>query len=148
MALDRLQVENIRCIQVADLSFDARRNLIVGPNASGKTSLLEAIYLLGRARSFRSSRNETLIRSGTEELTAVGFFVAAWIGYAIVVVASPPEGTQLDVEKVLDECRRSLPAWMVPLKIVERGSLPRNPNGKIDRKSLANELQQLFAAAS
>jgi len=74
MALDRLQVENVRCIQAADLSFDADRNLIIGANASGKTSLLEAVYFLGRARSFRSSRNETLVRSGTDSLIAVGHF--------------------------------------------------------------------------
>ena len=54
------------------LEFDARCNLICGPNASGKTSLLEAIYFLGRARSFRVSRNETLIRRGATAFTTTG----------------------------------------------------------------------------
>jgi DNA replication and repair protein RecF len=72
MGLERLHVENVRCIASAELEFDVRRNLIYGPNASGKTSLLEAIYLLGRARSFRSSRNEALVREGADGLTAVG----------------------------------------------------------------------------
>jgi DNA replication and repair protein RecF len=73
MRLERLCVENVRCISAADLAFDARRNLIYGPNASGKTSLLEAIYFIGRGRSFRAARNETLIAAGEERLTVTGF---------------------------------------------------------------------------
>jgi len=72
MALERLQLENVRCIQAADLVLDARRNLIYGANASGKTSLLEAIYFLGRARSFRASKGETLIRAGADRLVTTG----------------------------------------------------------------------------
>jgi acyl-coenzyme A synthetase/AMP-(fatty) acid ligase len=38
---------------------------------------------------------------------------------------------------------------MVPARILERkASLPRNPNGKIDRKLLAQEFQNLFEAAA
>src|SRR5688500_19710294 len=72
MALERLQLENVRCIQAADLVFSARCNLIYGANASGKTSLLEAIYFLGRARSFRASKGETLIRTGADRLVTTG----------------------------------------------------------------------------
>ena len=46
--------------------------LISGPNASGKTSLLEAIYVLGRGRSFRTRRLEHLIRRGTERFVVFG----------------------------------------------------------------------------
>ena len=74
MTLNRLHVENVRCIEATDLQLDASRNLIIGPNASGKTSFLEAIYFLGRARSFRSSRSETLVRNGSDDLTTVGHF--------------------------------------------------------------------------
>ena len=72
MALERLQLENVRCIPAADLAFSARCNLIYGANASGKTSLLEAIYFLGRARSFRASKGETLIRTGADRLVTTG----------------------------------------------------------------------------
>lgn len=37
-------------------------NLIIGPNASGKTSLLEGIYILGHGRSFKERRLDTLIQ--------------------------------------------------------------------------------------
>ena len=72
MSLRRLEVRDFRCIETADLEFDARCNLISGANASGKTSLLESIFFLGRGRSFRTPRNETLIRKGTDELMLSG----------------------------------------------------------------------------
>ncbi len=59
-----------------DLEFDGRCNLISGANASGKTSLLESIFFLGRGRSFRTARNETLIRKGADELLLTGRFEA------------------------------------------------------------------------
>lgn len=68
------------------------------------------------------------------------------LGQAIVVVATAPDGEKLDTEALLARCREALPQFMVPSRIVAReGSLPRNPNGKIDRKLLAVELQQLYS---
>ena len=76
MSLRRLEVRDFRCIAATDLEFDGRCNLISGANASGKTSLLEAIFFLGRGRSFRTARNETLIRKGAAELLLTGRFEA------------------------------------------------------------------------
>ena len=72
MSLRHLEVRDFRCIASAELDFDSRCNLISGPNASGKTSLLEAIFFLGRGRSFRTARTETLIRNGADELMVAG----------------------------------------------------------------------------
>ena len=72
MALRRVQVTDFRCLHRADLDLDTAFTLISGPNASGKTSLLEAIYVLGRGRSFRTRRLEPLIRSGAERMMVVG----------------------------------------------------------------------------
>jgi len=66
------------------------------------------------------------------------------LGQAIVVVASAPAGIRLNPEVLLAHCARAMPAYMVPLRIVERADLPRNPNGKIDRKRLADEFVELF----
>jgi DNA replication and repair protein RecF len=59
-------------LQSAELQPDAHFTLISGPNASGKTSLLEAIYILGRGRSFRTRRLEHLIRNGAERFVVFG----------------------------------------------------------------------------
>lgn len=72
MPLAALQLERFRCITAARLDFDARYNLVVGANASGKTSLLEAIYFLGRGRSFRTRRLERIIQQGESDFMAVG----------------------------------------------------------------------------
>lgn len=47
-------------------------NLIWGGNGSGKTSLLESIFLLGRGRSFRTRNSERLIRHGQDRLVVFG----------------------------------------------------------------------------
>jgi DNA replication and repair protein RecF len=64
MALESLSITGLRCIEQADLQPAPGLNLVLGKNASGKTSLLEAIFLLGRGRSFRSARREAAIREG------------------------------------------------------------------------------------
>src|SRR5690606_19538037 len=68
LRLNRLVVNDVRCIGEAQLQLSPGTNLIVGPNGSGKTSLLEAVWLLGTARSFRTSRAAELIRHGSERL--------------------------------------------------------------------------------
>jgi acyl-CoA ligase (AMP-forming) (exosortase A-associated) len=66
------------------------------------------------------------------------------LGQAIVVAATPPGGLSVDEARILAECRKQLPPFMVPQRIVAREVLPRNPNGKIDRKLLANEYVSIF----
>ncbi|MDP9115560.1 MAG: AAA family ATPase, partial [Acidobacteriota bacterium] len=70
--MSRLQVTDFRCLQSAQIELDRRFTLISGPNASGKTSLLEAIYVLGRGRSFRTRRLDHLIRNGAERFVVFG----------------------------------------------------------------------------
>ncbi len=72
MPLLAVQVENLRCLRSVDLQLDPQLTVVTGPNASGKTSLLEAIFFLGRGRSFRSRQAEKLIRTGAEALTVIG----------------------------------------------------------------------------
>jgi DNA replication and repair protein RecF len=72
VSLRRVQVTDFRCLQSAALDLDSRFTLISGANASGKTSLLEAIYVLGRGRSFRTRRLEHLIRHGAENFVVFG----------------------------------------------------------------------------
>jgi DNA replication and repair protein RecF len=67
-----VQVTDFRCLQSAELDLDPHFTLISGSNASGKTSLLEAMYVLGRGRSFRTRRLEHLIRHGNERFVVFG----------------------------------------------------------------------------
>lgn len=72
MSLVHLEARDLRNLEAATVVPSPRLNFLVGPNASGKTSLLEAIYLLGRARSFRTAQLNQLIRFGQPALTVVG----------------------------------------------------------------------------
>jgi DNA replication and repair protein RecF len=72
MSLAELRIENLRCIESAELRFSPELNLIAGENGAGKTSILEAIFLLGRGRSFRTRSSERLIRHQQPKLTVFG----------------------------------------------------------------------------
>lgn len=62
------------------------------------------------------------------------------LGQAIQVIATPPHGGCADSAAIIAECKIRMPAYMVPAGIeVRPGPLPRNPNGKIDRKTLSTE---------
>jgi DNA replication and repair protein RecF len=72
MSLLALEVEGLRCLEPTSLEFHPRVNLISGANGAGKTSLLEAVYLLGRGRSFRTRFTERLINHGASRLSVFG----------------------------------------------------------------------------
>ncbi len=72
MSLAFAAIENVRCIQKAELDLHPGQNLIWGLNGSGKSSLLEAIFLLGRGRSFRTRNTERVIRHGQSQLLVFG----------------------------------------------------------------------------
>jgi len=72
MGLLSLEVTDFRNIQHSTLDFSPGLNLVTGKNAAGKTSLLEAVYCLGRVRSFRTSASAEPIRYGQSAYRLVG----------------------------------------------------------------------------
>ncbi|HXR91804.1 MAG TPA: DNA replication/repair protein RecF [Steroidobacteraceae bacterium] len=72
MGLADVTIDNVRCLEHVELTLHPQRNLIWGGNGSGKTSLLEALFLLGRGRSFRTRNSERLIRHGQPQLVVFG----------------------------------------------------------------------------
>ena len=70
------------------------------------------------------------------------------LGQAIQVIATPPNGSEvLDLAALQQACRAQMPAYMVPAGIESAaGPLPRNPNGKIDRKLLSTAWVERRAA--
>jgi acyl-CoA ligase (AMP-forming) (exosortase A-associated) len=68
------------------------------------------------------------------------------LGQAVVVIVTARKGIKVDIDTLLAVCKHQLPAYMLPHHIgVREGSLPRSPNGKIDRKLLLQEVRYLFA---
>lgn len=108
------------------------------------------LYFVGRRDEMMKTSGYRVSPTEVEEILyatgLVGECVAFGIyhdtlGQAIQVIATPPEGaTELDVAALTIACKARMPAYMVPHGIdARRGPLPRNPNGKIDRKTLSTD---------
>ncbi|MGZ5013194.1 MAG: AAA family ATPase, partial [Methylobacter sp.] len=61
MSLLRLDIYAVRNIQKESINPSPTINFVVGENASGKSALIEAIFILGRAKSFRSATIKPVI---------------------------------------------------------------------------------------
>jgi len=69
-----LSLVNFRCHRRLDLAFPPGLNLLLGPNGSGKTTVLEAIMLLATGRSLRTNWLRELVRWDAEQARAEGEF--------------------------------------------------------------------------
>jgi DNA replication and repair protein RecF len=65
MYVRRLDLANFRNFDQLHIEFPKGINMIIGPNASGKTNMIEAIYYLTMARSFKKANDENLIKFDT-----------------------------------------------------------------------------------
>ena len=70
--LKTLKIKSVRNIEYADLCLSPKINLIHGMNGSGKTSILEAIHLLGMGRSFRTTKTRSLTSDGKNQFSIFG----------------------------------------------------------------------------
>ena len=106
------------------------------------------LYFIGRRDEMIKTSGYRVSPTEVEEIIyatqRVGECVAfgvehAALGQVIQVIATPPAGADgLDVDALLGECRARMPAYMVPAGVeAAAGPLPRNPNGKIDRKAIS-----------
>jgi acyl-CoA ligase (AMP-forming) (exosortase A-associated) len=124
---------------------------------SGDTVRADAegfLYFIGRkddmikTSGYRVSPTEieeVLYSSGyIAEAAALGISHST-LGQAIVAVLKPLKDG-FSAQAMINHCKQHLPNFMVPLQLIIRHTeLPRNANGKIDRKILAAELQSLFS---
>lgn len=107
------------------------------------------LYFVGRrdemikTSGFRTSPTELeeiIYASGlVDEVAAIGVEHET-LGQAIWIIATPAGDEALDEAGIMAHCRAEMPSYMVPHRLIEWHSLPRNPNGKIDRKAIAAEV--------
>ena len=81
-----MEIADVRNLRDVRLALDPGLNVFMGRNAQGKTTLLEAVALLARGRSFRTDDVATLVRRGAVGLTARG------------LSRNGERGTELEVE--------------------------------------------------
>ena len=102
MSLTHLNVHHVRNITAASLTLHPRYNVFHGANGSGKTSVLEAIYLLGTGRTFCTRETSSLIRHGEPSLTV---FARAGAEESISIQKSLTKPTQIRLNK--QPCQRT-----------------------------------------
>jgi len=89
MRIIRLEVTGFRNIAEETLEPGPELNFFYGENAQGKTGLLEAIYVLGRARSFRTSRLLEVIPHGHAHAVVRGIIERRGLRLELAVQVSP-----------------------------------------------------------
>jgi DNA replication and repair protein RecF len=100
--LDSISIRDLRGYVALDAAFEPGPHLIAGPNAAGKTSLLEAIVLLAWGRSHRTSAEGEIVRWGADLARVEGRSAAETIEVALVragAAAGAPVGTGAGARK-------------------------------------------------
>ena len=64
MYLKNLSLQNFRSYAKSSFTFNEGTTIIIGPNTSGKTNLIEAIYLLASGKSFRAEKDVEMVQFG------------------------------------------------------------------------------------
>ena len=72
MKITSLKLYNFRNYESLSLDFSPKQNIIIGPNGSGKTNIIEAIYVLAITKSFRGSLDKVLINKNAKEMSIEG----------------------------------------------------------------------------
>lgn len=111
------------------------------------------IYFIGRrdemikTSGYRVSPTEVeavIYSSGlVAEVAAIGVHHPR-LGQAIVLVVVSSDHSVIDESSLIRHCQQCLPAYMVPLQVIQQPALARNPNGKIDRKPLLEKYRNIF----
>jgi acyl-CoA ligase (AMP-forming) (exosortase A-associated) len=112
------------------------------------------LYFIGRRDEMMKTSGYRVSPTEVEEVIYASKLVAECaafgvshpaLGQAIVVVVASAEGEDVDTAALVAVCRERMPPYMVPARFEQRPApLPRNPNGKIDRKQLSVEFAGLF----
>ena len=108
------------------------------------------LYFIGRRDEMMKTSGYRVSPTEVEEVFYASQLVAECVafgvdhpalGQAIQVIATPPAGvSDLNIAALMTECRQRMPSYMVPAGVESAvGPLPRNPNGKIDRKLLSTD---------
>lgn len=93
MIVKNVSIKNFRNIENVEFSPDEKMNVFYGPNAQGKTNLLEAIWLFTGAKSFRGAKDSEFIKFGESE--------------AVIKTEFLKDGALLDAEMKIGERRKA-----------------------------------------
>ncbi|MBO7519988.1 MAG: DNA replication and repair protein RecF, partial [Clostridia bacterium] len=96
MLVKKLNLKNFRNIKKASLEFDPKINVISGENAQGKTNMLESIWLFCGAKSFRYSKDSSLVLFGEKKGEAEIEFISGEISHTAKIKLGEEKTAELD----------------------------------------------------
>ena len=96
--IKRVKLKNFRCHIDFDLDCDRPTTLIIGENGSGKTSILEAIYLALRGKSFKSVDRDIIKRDADFYRAEIDLFDARKV---IIIFNNNKKEFEIDGKKSL-----------------------------------------------
>ncbi len=135
MRLTRLQVRHVRILDDVSIEPDAGLNIVEGPNASGKTSLLEAIHILGMGRSFRTRKTREVVKREADELLVFGKGIENEFTHRLGVKKSYREKTEIHVDGQRARGASALAA-LLPLLVITPDSHALISGGPNQRRAL------------
>mgnify|MGYP000261682935 CR=1 FL=1 len=134
--LERLVVDGVRNIGSAELALGRGLNLIVGANGAGKTSLLEAVHCLARARSFLPGPLRGITKRGQDGWSVRGVVAVEGKAYRLGVGRMGGHTrVRLDGETV---GRLSEFAWLLPVQVLNTRSQRLVTDGPSERRGFMN----------
>ena len=131
MHIRRLLIDQLRCLDGVELNLGRGLHVLIGPNGSGKTSVLEAIALLGSGRSFRAGGKDALIARGADKLSVFADLEIAGASHQIGFERSQKAWRgRLNGDDItqLTQLVRLAPIWVVEPnshELISGGSEPR-----------------------
>jgi len=117
MSLQKLDIYHVRNLEQVSISPAKKINLIYGNNASGKSSLLEAIYLLGRANSFRSTSVKNVISFAHDDLIISGKVLFSSGHVSSLGIQHDGKHVQIRIDQETKHARADL-AYALPTQLI------------------------------
>lgn len=111
MNIEQLRIAGLRCFGEVSIELGAGINVFTGANGAGKTSLLEAVFLLSHGRSFRSGAKEALLQRGEAAMSvfaelrrADGRLVRSGMGRTGSRWEARIDGSPVAIGQLVQEC--------------------------------------------
>lgn len=150
MSLKKLDIHNVRNIVHTSIQPSPAINFVYGSNASGKSSLLEAIYILGRAKSFRTSSIRQVIHFSRQKLIVTGEALQKSGHDARLGIEMDDKNIRIRINRETVHKRSEL-AYALPLQLIHPTSYRLLDGGpKIRREfidwGVFNQQQEFFTA--
>ncbi len=100
MQISSLKLLNFRNYESLELKFSQKVNLIYGKNGMGKTNIVEAIYILGLTKTFRSNNDDIVIKKGKNIAKIEGMIQDKILNNYKIIINNAGKRIKIDNNKI------------------------------------------------